>query len=475
MRPCSRDVITLRYCNQGYAPASNVVAHVKLPAYISLKSSSHPYTFNASDSTYTFDIGTLEAGHCGTITIQDSVSCTAPLGSEQCIKAWLTPGNALAPEGCVPRPPGYDGSVIEVENTGCTGTWLEPVFTIRNTGEAMGGPREYRVYLDSLLAYRHSYQLGAGDSLVITVPRTAAQAQAGVSVRVEADQDAEYPYGRIASERDHCWLTSLAPARVRSEIFPQDDESPVVDIDCQQVRGSYDPNDKSVSPKGISSSGNVAPGTPLTYTIRFQNTGSDTAYAVRIEDTLSADLDLSTLELGASSHPYEFSVSGKGRPAFRFQFDNIKLVDSITNEAESHGFVSFSIRPKAGLAIGTRIENTASIYFDFNDPVVTNTTVNTIYEPTVTPGLIDSVIVTRTRPRAANRLTVVPNPSTGVFTVSSAEPLQAEALSLQGQVLVPSFAVKGRKEIDLTGYGRGVYLLRLRTDQGVEVRKVVVE
>jgi hypothetical protein len=56
------------------------------------------------------------------------------------------------------------------------------------------------------------------------------------------------------------------------------------------------------------------------------------------------------------------------------------LPDSNANEAKSHGYISLSIKPKKGLAEKTHIENFADIFFDFNEPVRTNTTFNTIYD-----------------------------------------------------------------------------------------------
>jgi hypothetical protein len=114
--------------------------------------------------------------------------------------------------------------------------------------------------------------------------------------------------------------------------------------------------------------------------IRFQNTGTDVAYKVVVVDTLSADLDVSTLQLGSCRIPYKVQVSGKGRPVLTFTFNNILLPDSNANEPASHGYIQFSIKPKAGLPEKTRIENFADILFDYNEPVRTNTTFNTLYD-----------------------------------------------------------------------------------------------
>ncbi|MFH0864797.1 MAG: two-component regulator propeller domain-containing protein, partial [Bacteroidota bacterium] len=58
----------------------------------------------------------------------------------------------------------------------------------------------------------------------------------------------------------------------------------------QVLTGSYDPNDKSVD-KGTKENGYTLLGEELTYTVRFQNTGTDTAFTVQIRDTIDSDLD----------------------------------------------------------------------------------------------------------------------------------------------------------------------------------------
>ena len=150
-----------------------------------------------------------------------------------------------------------------------------------------------------------------------------------------------------------------------------------------EIRCAYDPNDKQVLPRrsleGVYTADYTLPSEELQYTIRFQNTGTDTAFTVLITDQLSTDLDWSTFAPRASSHAYTAEISETGLAKFRF--DNILLPDSIVNEPASHGFVSFGIRSRANLPDFTTIENTANIFFDFNPAIVTNTTVNVITDP----------------------------------------------------------------------------------------------
>jgi uncharacterized repeat protein (TIGR01451 family) len=143
---------------------------------------------------------------------------------------------------------------------------------------------------------------------------------------------------------------------------------------------SFDPNDKQVYPNGVTAAGYI-PKTDsvLTYTINFQNTGTAPAVNVVLRDTLSSNLNASTISILDASHPYFVTVNNGN--ALSFKFPNIMLPDSNANEPLSHGFITYQVHIKPNAAIGAVVNNTASIYFDYNAPVVTNTTTNTIYKP----------------------------------------------------------------------------------------------
>jgi uncharacterized repeat protein (TIGR01451 family) len=145
-----------------------------------------------------------------------------------------------------------------------------------------------------------------------------------------------------------------------------------------QVLCAYDPNDKQVFPNGWEEPHYIEPDTTLEYLIRFQNTGNFQAFNITVRDTISEHLDLSTFELVANSHSVQTFIDPITRE-IQFYFENIMLPDSNCCEPESHGLISYKIRPLPELAHDTRIENTAYIYFDSNPAVVTNTTWNSIY------------------------------------------------------------------------------------------------
>ncbi|MEL6655429.1 MAG: FG-GAP-like repeat-containing protein [Bacteroidota bacterium] len=137
------------------------------------------------------------------------------------------------------------------------------------------------------------------------------------------------------------------------------------------VRCSYDPNDKQVQPLRDSLRNYTLFEEALTYTIRFQNTGNDTAFDVHIRDFLDPALDWRSLQTIGASHEYELRLNWE-TGEIDYYFKDILLPDSTTNEPASHGFVQYRISAQDSLPENTIITNEARIYFDFNPPIITN-------------------------------------------------------------------------------------------------------
>jgi|GEM_PF-2428991 len=109
------------------------------------------------------------------------------------------------------------------------------------------------------------------------------------------------------------------------------------------------------------------------YQIRFQNTGTDTAFTVRIEEEMDSNLDIETLEILSVSHEYRANIDFKNK--MTILFDNILLPDSSTNLAASQGMISYRIKPKKEIDYGSCMISEANIYFDRNAPINTNNAV----------------------------------------------------------------------------------------------------
>jgi uncharacterized repeat protein (TIGR01451 family) len=235
------------------------------------------------------------------------------------------------------------------------------------------------------------------------------------------------------------------------------------------ISGSYDPNDKAVTPKGTGNEGRITPqDTTLSYLIRFQNTGTDTAFTVVIRDTLDEDLDVTTFRFDGASHPMTYTITGAG--VVTFTFNNILLPDSFVNEPLSHGFVRYFIDRKLDIPLGTQIANTAFIYFDFNLPIVTNTTLNTLWDETV--GI---------KNEAEFSMNIFPNPTRdiSVLTFSAPEPLLSYSITdLSGREVYFSSQVGNSNQIQLNrnefNLSEGIYMVRLKTKSWSKTNRWIV-
>ena len=238
------------------------------------------------------------------------------------------------------------------------------------------------------------------------------------------------------------------------------------------VTGSYDPNDKAVNPAGEGVEGFIPPSdTTLSYTVRFQNTGTDTAFTVLIRDTLSEELDVHSLMPGPASHNYTAKVVDGN--VLELLFENIMLPDSFVNEPASNGFVIFDINLSSNRAEGTVIENRAAIFFDFNPPIITNEVKNTIKQ-----------LVTTKIPEEPLSLQLSPNPvhstSTLSFELLEAENIDIKVYDLLGNLqenLVSKETYQAGEHqisIDTENYSAGVYFITIKTrnDQMATVKMV---
>ncbi|MFD1605711.1 T9SS type A sorting domain-containing protein [Flavobacterium artemisiae] len=152
----------------------------------------------------------------------------------------------------------------------------------------------------------------------------------------------------------------------------------------QRAVNSYDPNDKLA----LGGDTYIKESSPaIVYMVRFQNTGTASAINIKIEDVFDAQLSASSIDIIAMSHPGRIEI--KNNKA-EFIFDNINLPDSKTDEQNSHGYVIFSIYANYNIPLGYTINNKASIYFDYNAPIITNTFSILVGKDTDKDGIIDA-------------------------------------------------------------------------------------
>ena len=417
LRRCfSNNYYYIDYCNDGTAPAENAYILLTLDPFLTPLSASVPYT-NLGNNVLRFNIGDVGIGDCGNFSLKVQVSCNAALGQTHCTEAHIYPDST-----CLPANAQWSGASLNMTSQ-CDVDSVR--FFIQNVGTGnMTSAVDYIVVEDAVMLMSGQIQLDAGEQVTLSFPAN------GSTWYVAVDQVPFHPGNSQPSlSVEGCSPTTSFSTGFVSQ-FPVDDADPWIDIDCTANIGSYDPNDKQGFPVGYGAAHYIRPGTPIEYLIRFQNTGTDTAFNIRVVDTLAAWLDPATIQPGPASHPYRFDLSGRGIATF--VFDNILLPDSNANQAASNGFVKFSILPRADAPLETVIENNAAIYFDFNEPVITNTVFHRLGE---------NFIVGTWQPHEPGaEVQVTPNPFADEATLEvkglrKNAPLQLQVFDSQGTVV----------------------------------------
>ncbi len=230
---------------------------------------------------------------------------------------------------------------------------------------------------------------------------------------------------------------------------------------------AYDPNDKLVSPVSEHDDNRTMLDQELTYTVRFQNTGNAVAHNVSIIDTLDQNLDLTTFTVLESSHAMSTQMN---RNVVEFLFRNINLPDSISNEPQSHGYVTYSISPRKDVTNNTLITNKADIYFDANPPIRTNTTENLLVEETTSVsdhGLSpEKMISIYPNPVKVNHDLIIVNADTYTYQLS--------IVDRYGRIMMSSNILPGKNSITTNNLDAGVYFCVSEYGTHKETHKLVI-
>jgi uncharacterized delta-60 repeat protein/uncharacterized repeat protein (TIGR01451 family) len=405
-----------------------------------------PYTYNwTSGGLGNSTSSQLNSGGTYICEITDTNNCTITVGTY--VDGPSAIGNTFDVQTNIVATefrPGFAANIwLDALNSGC-----QPV------------NGQLRLVLDSQLIYNSSQPaaLVSGDTLIWTFNSQSFSSNSITPfINVTTSQLAQI------GDTIHL-LSSITP--ISGDSDPINNE---IDYSRLIVNG-YDPNDKRVSPAGKCAPNYVSSDQKLTYTIRFQNTGNSMAINVDIQDTLDSDLDISTLRIIGSSHQMYTDITENN--LVKFVFDDIQLIDSLTNEPESHGYVIFEIDPKPNLPHGTLIDNKVDIYFDFNPPIRTNTVKNTIYV-----GDLSSLECFASLPSAnANPYpTAFPNPFQDELKIELTKGIsQITLYSSIGEVIIEkSTKDEGLAVLNTSKLKPGVYLLKLYSKDSEHIIRVV--
>lgn len=451
VRRCVEYPYQINYRNTGTIAESNAIIRITLDSFMIYKGSSIPASL-VQWPVIEFNLGLLDVFQTGSFQIKVELDCNRTVvGQTHCIKAEILPKS-----DCI-QSPNWSQANLEV-NAQCADGKVK--FRILNSGEQnMTEPSQYWIVEDDIMpGLKKNVLLNKDAFLDLEYPAN------GKTYRLMVDQVAFHPrQSNPTVAIEGCGRNQQGDfSRGYVLQFPEDEEDLHIAIDCQESRASYDPNDKMAWPKGYGVEQFIEPNRQIEYRIRFQNTGNDTAFQVTLIDSLDVWLDMASFTVTGASHPYEYSLVGQ---QLKVVFDKISLPHNAVDENGSQGYFSYVLKPLNTVPLKTKIFNTAEIIFDFNAPVITNTTQHTVSK--------DFIVVHTESPAGPEKhlMNIYPNPNTGLFQIRSEGLKQKGILSIVNAYGKTCFRQAWQGPTLYIGLNQkldpGMYIVKLEHQKGV--------
>jgi len=242
-----------------------------------------------------------------------------------------------------------------------------------------------------------------------------------------------------------------------AQVNAETDETPSDNIFTlnQTVVNSFDPNDKTCLEGTTITQAKV--GDYVHYLIRFENTGTANAQNIVVKDDIDASrFDLASLVALTGSHNFVTRITGN---SVEFIFENIQLP---FDDANNDGYVSFKIKTKSTLTLGDSFSNKASIYFDYNAPIITNNYITTV----------ENTLAAAESNKENNTVSIYPNPVKDILNIQSKNEItKAEIFDAAGRILI-STSVKGNS-INVSELTKGNYMIKLYTKDKIFTQKFI--
>ncbi len=426
LEKCKDNIYTIRYNNEGATTAYNAYIELVLDNALDWVSGESP-TIDLGNKRYKIPLGNLAPFTYGETHFSVNVNCLkAEDRQTHCVYAHIYPDTI-----CLEAANCSDSSYLEF-SAECIGDSIR--LTIQNTGT--GATQEPRPLLileeDIIRTYRDSILLEPGESWTITLP-----ADGNTYKFLTTPNRCYYYYNIPSTVIEGCGgLNNTGFVN----ILPQDDNSPFVAVSCIENVNSFPVTRLYTQPEGYGEKHYISDSTRIDYMVAFVNLGNSVAQNVLIIDTLEANLDWSTFSYGSASHEAKYELYNNG--ILYIFFEDIALENYIGDNSNALGYIKFSIFPKKDLPTETIIHNNASIYFDNNLPVNSNTIFHTIGK--------DFIIVETPTPSDNSdilpKVKAYPNPSSGSVYIEF-----PEKMHITYQVQVLDFSGKTVYNIDMDG------------------------
>ncbi len=430
------------------------------------------YTYTDSNGNYSFKVPS------GTFDISQDVLSYYPLSHCQSNHISVT---ALAASGCVhvvnfsdSLNPIHDVHISTWDyNYAIPGHTYYQAMIVSNEGTATessileGYKSDGQLYAPTF-SPSSAFGTGSGNWYGSTSAYPSLRAGASTNLMASYNVPTDIPLGTSVVFKDSVAYTSPM-SNWLADYSPWDN----VNYFITNIVASFDPNFVEVSPKGYGAAGTITySDSTLEYMVHFQNTGTWSAQNIVVIDTIDANLDWSTLKPIYQSAKCKVDVSEGG--VAKFTFTNINLPAQMYNDGGSNGMFTYTVKTRHALPIGTQFRNKAAIYFDYNKPVYTNTTLNTLGWPTSVPVAASAA--------ATGSFDLYPNPTSNTFNiVVTSEQSMTYGLrvtDISGRTAInKSIAVaKGTEtvSVDASSLPSGVYFVTLYGGEKLQTRKLVI-
>lgn len=437
---CSDNTLVLQYANSGSAVAENAAITLTLDTLLQVTGATRPYT-QIGPHAWAFPLGDLDPLADSTFQVSVWADCSADvLNRTLCATAEITPNApCIAP---------LNGPLLIVEGA-CEGDSVR--FYVRNIGLPMTTTQSYIVVEDDLVLFPLAglLQLDAGEELELSFPAN------GATWRLEVQQASGVPEWlsdpQVAAVVEGCSVSGAYSTGFAGQ-FSLYDGGYFTEKECRPVVNQGQGIGKTAYPMGWMEEHLIQPNTDLEYSLQYQNTTTDTIWALTFRDSLDYFLlDPGSVIPGPASHPYLFDLSDRGVLTFRLMA--ALLPDS------TRAWVKFRVSQQPNLPVGIVIYNHAWVYPDFAAPLPTGQTFHTIGQPLI-------VFTQEPHPRQTTLLRAWPQPSQGDLTIGLPQfaPYHCQIFRLNGQLVW-----------EQKGYGDSIRMEEYSLPEGVYYGRVFSE
>ncbi len=223
----------------------------------------------------------------------------------------------------------------------------------------------------------------------------------------------------------------------------------------QTVVGSFDPNDIYCLEGAVIDPALI--GNYLHYNVRFENTGTAAAENIVVATIINpAKYDLNTLQVLNASHNVYTRINGD---FVEFIFENIQLAGSPSG---GHGNILFKIKSNPSLQTNDNLVSKADIFFDYNFPVATNDALS-VFELLNNQDFDND-----------DSISIYPNPASSMVNINCNNIIKSVQLyDVQGRLLQKKLISEKTSSINISDKSNGIYFLKIISDKGFKVQKIV--